>query len=101
LGGEAIEMILLPVKKAKKDVPELKYAEVVFSGLMEQYSIFLSQPLAEWFIHFIEKAKPESMLKPTLKDMQKSYYETGLGDFQEFLDAEIFLTLRSKGLLFV
>lgn len=101
LGGEAIEMILLPAKKAKKDVPELNYVEVVFSGLTEQYSIFLSQPLAEWFIQFIEKAKPESMLKPTLNDMQKSYNETGLGDFKKFLNTEIFLTLRSKGLLFV
>lgn len=99
LGGDAIEMVMLPNKKVKKGAPELAYVEVIFSGLMEQYSIFLSQPLAEWFIDFIDGAKPQSIVKPTFRDMQLSYQNAKLGNFEDFLLTDIFTNFRTKGLL--
>lgn len=101
LGGEAVEMVILSTKKSKKSSPELPYVEVIFAGLTAQYTIYLSQPMAEWFIDFINIANPDNPTKPTLKEMQKSYEDTGLGDFQAFLDGDICNTLREKGLLFL
>lgn len=99
IGGSPIEMIITPVKKTKKGEGSDKYAEIIVSDTLENYSLFFNQSLAEWVISLLEDSNPESGLKYTVQQMRESYVNAGLGEIQNFESSEGFDRLREKGLL--
>lgn len=96
IGGEAVEMILESRKKNKTNV---EIAEIVFSGISENFSIFVSRPLAEWLIGELEAMKPQNDNFYSLAMMKKSFEDGGLGDFEHFYKSEVFDILKLRGLL--
>lgn len=101
LGGDAVELILLSDKKSKKRDTDLAYSEVIFSGIKDQYSVYLPEAVAEWFIAFLPSIMPESPKLSTVAEMKSSFETEQLGDFQKFLDSEYFRVLKQQGLLLV
>ncbi len=94
-GGEAIELIV-PEKRNKK---KNGYVEVIFSGIIENYSIFTTLEIAKWLITELDKISPESQQLSSLSQMAESYQNCGLGNFEEFYHSDLFRLLKSKGLL--
>ncbi|MBK9736988.1 MAG: radical SAM protein [Saprospiraceae bacterium] len=101
LGGDAIEMILTPVKKSGKVVKSVEYAEIIVCGKLENYSIYFDRPTAEWIILLMEEASPMSGIKYTFEKLKLSYEATGLIDFDDFIASDAFDLFRSHGLVFV
>jgi hypothetical protein len=99
IGGEPIEMIVTPVKKSKKGEDAVQYAEIIVSDVLENYSLFFNQAVAEWVISMLENANPDSGVKYTVQQMRDSFAEAELGDVAVFESSEGFEMLREKGLL--
>lgn len=99
IGGEPIEMIVTPVKKSKKGEDAVQYAEIIVSDVLENYSLFFNQVVAEWVIIMLENANPDSGVKYTVQQMRDSFTEADLGDVAVFESSEGFEMLREKGLL--
>lgn len=98
VGGPAIEMIITPIKKNKNNKAVDDYVEVVFSGLTENYSLFLNQHLAHWLLEIIEDTTNN---KRTIADMKQSFETSNAGKWQDFVNSEIFFLIRDKGLLII
>jgi radical SAM superfamily enzyme YgiQ (UPF0313 family) len=101
LGGDAVELILLSDKKSKKLNKDLAFAEVIFSGINDQCSVYLPEAIAEWFIVFLPSITPDSPKLSTVAEMKSSFENEQLGDFQLFLDSDYFKLLKQKGLMLV
>jgi len=101
IGGEAIELIITPLKKGKKKTMIHDYAEIIISGRTETYSCFFQEDTAKWILGIKEQVSPVSGLKMSLKMIQDSYENAGLSDFESFLESETFTFFREKGLLII
>ena len=101
IGGDAIEMIITPVKKSKGQEKKQAYAEIIISGRTENYSLYFIQPTAEWVIDLLINTAPETGNKFTIEKMKMSFENAGLGEFNDFLASDEFTLLREKGLLIV
>jgi len=101
IGGDAIEMIITPVKKSKGQEKKQAYAEIIISGRTENYSLYFNQPTAEWVIDLLINTAPETGNKFTIEKMKMSFENAGLGEFNDFLASDEFTLLREKGLLIV
>lgn len=101
IGGNPIEMIYSPVRKNRAGVKNTEFAEIVISGIAENYSLYFEKNTAEWILGIIAIAKPETDTKFTLHMMKDSYQKAGLKDFHIFERSETFNLLRQKGLLIV
>ncbi len=101
IGGDPIELILMPVKPVKNKTKQPDFAELIVSGRMDNFSLYFEQPVAEWVVDLLQKASVETGLKFTVREMAESYMESGLGDFIDFQQTPEFMALREKGLLIV
>jgi len=101
IGGDAIEMIITPIKKSKGQEKKQAYAEIIISGRTENYSLYFIQPTAEWVIELLINTAPETGNKFTIEKMKMSFENVGLGEFNDFLASDEFTLLREKGLLIV
>ncbi len=99
IGGEPIEMIVTPVKKSKKGEDAVQYAEIIVSDVLDNYSLYFNQAVAEWVIIMLENANPDSGVKYTVQQMRDSFIDEGLGDVTFFESSEGFVRLREKGFL--
>ena len=101
IGGDAIELIITPIKKNKGERTKETFAEIIISGRTENYSLYFNQQTAEWVIDLLHNASPDSENKFTIGKMKMSYENAGLGEFRDFLESEGFTLWREKGLLIV
>jgi hypothetical protein len=99
LGGDAIEMIILKPRKNKKMMPSMPLAEIIFSGINEDFSITFDKQIAEWLIEILPLCAP--VHKFTFAQMQDMYQAAGCSPIEEFIHSESFKTLRNRGLLFL
>ena len=101
IGGDAVELIFSKVKKKKKDENNQEYAEIIFSDIKENYTIYIEKEKSEWLINQLGNASPHSNLKYTYQDMSNSYEESGFGHFSDFYNSGIFIHLMEKGMLLI
>lgn len=101
IGGDAIELIIIPIKKNKGEKTKQAYAEIIISGRTENFSLYFNQQTAEWVIDLLMNTAPETGNKFTIEKMKMSFENAGLGEFNDFLVSEGFALLREKGLLIV
>jgi radical SAM superfamily enzyme YgiQ (UPF0313 family) len=102
IGGEIVELIIVPIKsKDKLDELSKTYAEIIVSGLEEDYSLFFKTSVAQFLVEYLPSIdltyeKPSSYL-----EFKLSFEKAGLNDFEEFILSEDFTLLKSKGLLII
>ena len=100
IGGTAIELIIIPVKKKKSD-PETvaDYGEIIISDTLETYSLYFEGPTCEWLISALEDASPSSGIKYSFQTLKTTYEQANLRDWNNFVLSDGFSQLRSRGLL--
>ncbi len=101
IGGVAIELIISPVKKSKKNPDAKEYAEIILSDTKSNYSLFFEHKIAQWVIATIEKASPESGQKYTFQKLKSDFETDCEADFSTFVVSDAFVLWRERGLLIV
>ncbi len=101
IGGDAVEMIISKIRDENDIKKKIEYAEIIFSGLKENYSLFLEKKTSEWLIAQLEQASPKNPQKFTAAKMSESYEFEGIGLFSDFYRSENFRLLQERGLLLV